>query len=202
MTAAAVLTGEDWSAKGVTPQHPIDPVAGDFGAVELAGRFATIDLDVDTFRLGYANAARSARHSDAWGVGLNWYLHRYVKVTVDFERSTFTAGAPTGADRPAENLLATRLQQRAPAVRGASLEVEESEGARGVERVPDMAHGDPRRLRDRCRSMNASVARVRHRAKIAEIVRLRHVRGTQTHPPIFATSGGVVEKATRVSSPS
>jgi phosphate-selective porin OprO/OprP len=102
------LTGEQNSFKSASPKKPFDPKAGTFGALELAARYSELSLDDATFPT-FASLAASPRKAKAWAVGLNWYLARAVKVTLDYEHTTFTGGAAAG-DREAENAVITRVQ--------------------------------------------------------------------------------------------
>lgn len=106
---AIVLTGEDAAIGAVRPKNVFEPGRG-AGALELAARVNGFDVDEDAFTLGLADPAKSARKARAWGLGLNWYLNRHVKQSVDYERTKFTGGAPAGADRRTENALFIRSQ--------------------------------------------------------------------------------------------
>ena len=106
-----VLTGEDNTYKGVVPSHPFNPGAGQWGAVQLAARYARLDVDSDTFPM-FANPATSAQSAKSWSVGVNWWLNRNVRISADFARTTFAGGAGTGATvtQQPENVLFTRVQ--------------------------------------------------------------------------------------------
>ena len=107
-TGSVFLTGEKNSFKSASPNKPFDPKAHTFGALELAARYSELRLDDATFPT-FASLAVSPSKAKAWAVGLNWYLARAVKVTLDYEHTTFTGGAVTG-DREAENAVITRVQ--------------------------------------------------------------------------------------------
>jgi phosphate-selective porin len=49
------------------------------------------------------------REAAAYGVGLNWYLNRAVRVLLAGERTTFDP-AGGAAERPAENAVVGRVQ--------------------------------------------------------------------------------------------
>ena len=111
-----VLTGEDAAyAGGVVPRHPFNPASGAWGAWQLVGRYAELNLDSDAFPL-YADPAISARSASAWSVGLNWYLNRNVRVNTSFSHTVFDGGGGAGTSAPAtvtrnpENVLFTRIQ--------------------------------------------------------------------------------------------
>jgi phosphate-selective porin OprO and OprP len=106
-----VLTGEDASYRGVTPQHTFERATGGkgWGAFELIGRYGRFEVDEDVFQV-FANPAASARSVDDVVGGVNWYLNRMVKITAEFETNLFDGGAPDGGDRQTERGVFTRLQ--------------------------------------------------------------------------------------------
>jgi phosphate-selective porin OprO/OprP len=106
---AIVLTGEDATPGAVKPRSVFEPGKGT-GALELALRVNGFDADEDAFALGLADPAKAARKARAWGLGLNWYLSRHLKQSVDYERTKFTGGAAASGDRTTENALFIRSQ--------------------------------------------------------------------------------------------
>jgi phosphate-selective porin OprO/OprP len=102
------VTGETPSYKGLTPAQAFDPAAGQWGALEVAGRYSELVVDEDTFSLGLADADASARKARAWAVGANWYLNQHVKLQVNFEQTRFRYQGDAG--RPAENAILVRTQ--------------------------------------------------------------------------------------------
>jgi len=91
VTGGWVLTGEDATFNGVTPKHPFDPRMGQWGAWQVVGRYADLDIDNAAFPF-FANPAVSASEAKAWAVGLNWYLNRNIMVKASFSRTTFEGG--------------------------------------------------------------------------------------------------------------
>src|SRR5271154_6852604 len=59
ITGGWILTGENASFNGVTPLHPFDPHNGQWGAFQVVGRFAELDIDNAAFPV-FANPATSA----------------------------------------------------------------------------------------------------------------------------------------------
>ena len=116
VTGSWVLTGEDAAYKGgVVPRRPFNPLEGGWGAWQLVGRYAELNMDSDTFPL-FANPASSAKSAASWSVGLNWWLNRNVRLMTSFSHTDFRGGGGAGANAPAavtrndENLVFTRLQ--------------------------------------------------------------------------------------------
>jgi len=109
VSSSWVLTGEDASFKGVKPKHPFDPAAGNWGALEVAGRYHQLKVDQDAFPI-FADATKSAEKATAWGVGLNWYLNSNVKAVINYEETDFDGGAASNGDRPNEKLILSRFQ--------------------------------------------------------------------------------------------
>ena len=92
--AGWVLTGEDASYKGVSPKKNFDPHHGGWGAFELVGRYGVLDVDNDVFKGSrpFASAATSATKARAWGVGLNWYLNKNVRLALNYFQTDFAGG--------------------------------------------------------------------------------------------------------------
>lgn len=114
-----VLTGEDASFKGVVPAHDFDRATGAWGAVEVVGRVASIRFDDQVF-VGTSNEqlvdpAKSARSADTLGAGVNWYLNKLVRLSVNYEYTRFhqsggaAAPAATSVISHPEHVLLTRF---------------------------------------------------------------------------------------------
>ena len=116
ITGGWVLTGENASFSGVTPKNPFDPREGQWGAFQVVGRFAELDIDHAAFPY-FSNPTTSASGAQAWGVGLNWYLNKNLRADASFSHTTFTGGgssssttAPGSVSSHPENVFFTRLQ--------------------------------------------------------------------------------------------
>lgn len=114
IAAGWVLTGEDSSFSGLTPQKPFDPRNGQWGAFQLVARYAEVDIDNDAFPL-FANPAAAASGAQSWSVGLNWFLNKNVRVNTSFSRTTFDGGgtgasAPGSVTRQPEEVVFSRVQ--------------------------------------------------------------------------------------------
>ncbi len=109
LAASFVLTGESPSLKGVQPANPFDPANGKWGAFELAARIDSLTVDDEAFSGGYADIKKSAKSADSWGAGINWYLTRNARFSVDYVQTSFEGGAATG-DRPDEQVVLARAQ--------------------------------------------------------------------------------------------
>jgi phosphate-selective porin OprO/OprP len=103
-----VLTGEHASYQGVDPRRPFSITERHFGAFEIAARYGELRVDPNTFS-NFADPNKSAQQALEWLVEGNWYLTRYVKFALLFERTTFKGGAAMGGDRAPENGLLGRL---------------------------------------------------------------------------------------------
>lgn len=115
VSAGWVLTGENDTYNGVVPNHPFDPLNGGFGAWQVVGRYAELDIDKDAFPT-FASAATAAGPTSAtgareWSVGLNWYLNKDLRANVSFSHTWFTGDANGNAvTKQPENVLFTRMQ--------------------------------------------------------------------------------------------
>lgn len=114
--AASFTFGGAPSFRGVQVKKPFDPAAGGWGALEIKARIAELDVDDDAFPF-FASPTSSASFAESWGVGLNWYLNRSLRVYLDYEQTSFEGGAAIGgtagslvADRPDEKIIFSRFQ--------------------------------------------------------------------------------------------
>ncbi len=105
-----VLTRENASYTGVSPNKNFDLQSGTWGAWEVAARYQKLQIDPQTFTLGFASLATSASRATAYTLGLNWYLNKFVKFVTDYEETWFSAGNGTTGSRPIERVFDTRWQ--------------------------------------------------------------------------------------------
>jgi phosphate-selective porin OprO/OprP len=109
------VTGEQNSFSTVTPSHPLNLEGGGWGALELAARYGELTLDDELFGGGGAPsfaAGTSARKVRSWGVGLNWYLNRNIKLTLDYDQTQFRGGSqrPGAVTAQDEQVIISRAQ--------------------------------------------------------------------------------------------
>lgn len=105
------LTGEAEAFRGISPDSTYRVAQPGWGAFELVARVQQLDIDDDAFTDGadsFANPASAASKASAFGIGLNWYPHNSVKLSLNYDRTRFDGGA-AGGDRPDENALITRF---------------------------------------------------------------------------------------------
>jgi phosphate-selective porin OprO/OprP len=115
LSVGYVLTGEDASYTGVTPKETFKPSADTWGAFEVVGRVAQLDVDNDVFKGGtpLALSASNATKVTALGAGLNWYLSKAVRANFDVTQNQFDfqgARPTTGVLSDDELVFSTRLQ--------------------------------------------------------------------------------------------
>jgi phosphate-selective porin OprO and OprP len=110
-TGSVMLTGEKNSYSGIRPRNSFEPNRGlrHFGAVELAARYSQVRIDGDAFPL-FANPKTAAQQAGEVGIGVNWYLNRYVKLVTDYEHTTFRMASKTVTPLHNENVLMSRIQ--------------------------------------------------------------------------------------------
>jgi phosphate-selective porin OprO/OprP len=110
------VTGEEETFRGFTPGSTLQPgplrkEKGGWGALELVARYHELDVDDDAFAGGansFANPLTAISQQTAYGVGVNWYPWNTVKLSLNYETTTFEGGAATG-DRADEDLLFSRF---------------------------------------------------------------------------------------------
>ncbi len=116
VTAGYVLTGEDATYAGVTPAQPFNWTNGSWGAWQVVARYENLRIDPLAFQgpAPLASTATNAKEASAWGVGVNWYLTKAVRVTQDFFDTHFTkagtAAPTTQILQHNEKALTTRVQ--------------------------------------------------------------------------------------------
>ncbi|MBA3848649.1 MAG: porin [Opitutus sp.] len=111
-----VLTGEDTGIRGVTPQTNFSWKDGTWGAFEVAARYGVLAVEdaafAGTSATWFANPATSAREARGTTLGLNWYLNRNVKFTLNLEHTDFVGGDAGALTREDEQAVFTRVQLR------------------------------------------------------------------------------------------
>ena len=111
VTGSILLTGEKNHYEAVIPRRAFEPARGFryLGALELAARSSRVRIDRDAFPL-LANPASSAQQATELGIGMNWILNRFVKLTTDYEHTSFRMAQSNLAALPAEKVLMSRVQ--------------------------------------------------------------------------------------------
>ncbi len=110
LTGSWVLTGEDAGYKGVAkPNKPFLAKGDGWGAFELVARLGELDVDDAAFPR-YADPSMVSSRSQAWGIGLNWFLTSNLKLAFNHTHANFDGGAPGGADREDEKTFVSRVQ--------------------------------------------------------------------------------------------
>lgn len=107
-----ILTGERKSFANPTPRKNFDPRNGGWGAVEIALRTGGFSADQGLFDYGYASSTNCPRSAREVVGGVNWYLNRLMRISLDYGHTSFTGGAipARGGNRPAENAFILRFQ--------------------------------------------------------------------------------------------
>jgi phosphate-selective porin OprO/OprP len=105
-----LLTGENAAYDGAKPLQPFDPFDGKWGAWETVFRASRLHIDHQAFAQGFASPNNSVNEALEFAVGLNWYLNKNIKASIDFAKTSFDGGAAKGADRHSEYAIGGRLQ--------------------------------------------------------------------------------------------
>jgi phosphate-selective porin OprO/OprP len=111
LTGSWVVTGENKTFQGVVPRTSFNPAREDTGpgAWEIAARVGGFRIDDDVFDRGFANSATQAQEALEWAVGVNWYINPFLKFSVNYNDTSFEAGA-AGGDKSTEGVLSSRFQ--------------------------------------------------------------------------------------------
>ncbi len=105
------VTGEEQALRGFTPGSTFNVGKTGWGALELVARYHELDIDDAAFAGGadsFANPATAASKAASFGVGVNWYPHNAIKLSLGYDQTRFEGGAAAG-DRPDEKALFTRF---------------------------------------------------------------------------------------------
>lgn len=104
-----ILTGEKKSFGSPNPRNPFSLTNHGWGAWELAARTGDFTVDHGLFNYGFANLNSSPDFAREWVGGVNWYLNRIFRISVDYGHTNFVGGA-TDANRSSERVILTRFQ--------------------------------------------------------------------------------------------
>jgi phosphate-selective porin OprO and OprP len=107
ISGSYLLTGEAATDHLIRPSNDFDFGGGHVGALQVAARYHTVEVDDEAFARGLA-APGSSRKADAFTIGVNWSLNPFIKYVLNFERTVFDGDAH--GPRPAENGLVVRAQ--------------------------------------------------------------------------------------------
>ena len=107
-----LLTGDKKGFATLTPRKNFDPKNHGWGAVELAVRTGDFSVERGFFDNGFGTGATTPRHAKEWVGGVNWYLNRAVRISLDYGNTNFGGGAAAtaGGNRPSERALLQRFQ--------------------------------------------------------------------------------------------
>lgn len=110
--ASYLLTGEKKGFTTLTPRRNFDPANHGWGAIELAVRVGDFSIEPGIYNYGFASPTASPRRAHEWVGGVNWYLNRAVRMSLDYGNTNFEGGATAalGGDRPSERALLQRIQ--------------------------------------------------------------------------------------------
>src|SRR5579864_1785755 len=106
-----LITGEKNSYSGIRPKRSFEPNKGfrNMGAFELVVRYSQLRVDPAAFPL-FANSSTQPKQADEYGIGVNWYLNRYVKLMSAYEHTSFIMASGKATPLHGENVLMSRIQ--------------------------------------------------------------------------------------------
>ncbi len=87
-----ILTGEKASYNGFTPAHNFNWQGGTWGGFEIGARIAQLKIDDNAFPI-FADPAASASEATSYGVSLNWFLSKAIRVSFDLVDTQFDRAA-------------------------------------------------------------------------------------------------------------
>lgn len=107
--ATYLLTGETKGFGTLTPRKAFDPSNHGWGAIELAVRVGDFSAENGIYNYGFALPTAAARRAHEWVGGINWYLNRMLRISLDYGNTNFEGGATKG-NRSSERALLERFQ--------------------------------------------------------------------------------------------
>lgn len=110
VAASYFVTGEANSFRPVSLRNPVSFAdGGGWGALELVARLTRLDVDSAAFPV-FSDPKVSARRATTWSVGTNWHLNRNLKLSLDYDHTTFDAAPGNPLADNDENVIITRVQ--------------------------------------------------------------------------------------------
>lgn len=79
------------------------------GAFELVIRYSQLRTDHNAFPQ-FAKPTTAAQQAEERGIGVNWYLNRFVKLTTDYEHTGFRMASSGVTPLHSEDVLMNRVQ--------------------------------------------------------------------------------------------
>lgn len=110
-TGSVMLTGEQNAYNGIRPRRNFEPMRHwtHLGAVELVARYSNLRVGANAFPL-FANPTTAAQTAAERGLGVNWYLNRFAKLTTDLEQTNFRMSSKSIPALHNEMVLMSRVQ--------------------------------------------------------------------------------------------
>lgn len=87
--ASYFLTDDTATFGRVDPRRPLSFSKGQWGAWEIAVRYAQLHIDPDTFVFRLADPTVNAQRTQSTTIGLNWYLNSNIRLTANYVHSDF-----------------------------------------------------------------------------------------------------------------
>jgi phosphate-selective porin OprO/OprP len=109
VAASYMLTGEKNSFRAIRPNRPFSPSTGGWGALQVAARAGQLTVDSGILPI-YSNPDIWSRQSTTFGASLNWILNENLKLTLQYDYTSFLGGAPEGGNAPDNNAITTQVQ--------------------------------------------------------------------------------------------
>jgi phosphate-selective porin OprO/OprP len=107
--AGSVVIGGKPSYRGATIALPLDPLAGTWGAVELAARYGWLGVSGEAFDQAFADDETSARGVQSFGVSASYWFVKGTRAAVSYDHTRFQNGAAV-RNRETEGVAIARLQ--------------------------------------------------------------------------------------------
>ncbi len=104
------LTDDTATFGRVQPREPLNPSNGQWGAWEIAVRYAQINIDPATYAYNLADPGVSVLRAKSSTFALNWYLNENLRLEANFVHTDFTGATPAYHAASHEDGLMFRTQ--------------------------------------------------------------------------------------------
>jgi phosphate-selective porin OprO/OprP len=101
------LTQEDFNLFHFTPNNNFKPFEkGAYGGLQVVFRLSNLSIDpkiFDEYRFVqggkyylYSDPRVSVQKANSWSIGLNWFWNQFIKITTEYDYSSYVGGCSTG----------------------------------------------------------------------------------------------------------
>lgn len=95
VSASCLLTGDQKTWDRIRPNKPLFGGGGGIGAIEVVARFSRFEFNRDIFDDGVLDIETSARRTDEYAIGVNWFPNANTRLSIAYVHEEFKGDAHT-----------------------------------------------------------------------------------------------------------